>query len=152
MRAGCLIKVVVSKVFLSFCHASVLCFLRDSVISAHGGLCVLLSGGDSWLPPPTQTQRGCDDWSVTSLSPACPFYTMLSLHPSSLAWPAASVVAFSLFGSMLHMGLVSHGNLLGPIRSSRQLGFPSILPSILSGPAMSLSVPLQWLHAPASHN
>ncbi|KAF6723702.1 Kinesin-like protein KIF16B [Oryzias melastigma] len=42
----------------------------------------------------------------------------------------------SITRSSLHMGLVSHGNLLSPIRSSRQLGLPSVLPSVLSGSAM----------------
>lgn len=49
-------------------------------------VCALLSGGDSWLflPP---SQRGCDDWSVTSLSPPCPLYAPpLSTTPT--AWPA----------------------------------------------------------------
>lgn len=73
-------------------------------------------------------------------------------HPNGLACPATLFAGLSLFRSALHMGLVSHGNLLSPIRSSRQLGFPSILPALLSGPATSLSVPLQCLHAPASHN
>lgn len=118
-------------------------------------VCALLSGGDSWLflPP---SQRGCDDWSVTSLSPPCPLYAPPPLHrlhhSNGLACPATLFAGLSLFRSALHMGLVSHGNLLSPIRSSRQLGFPSILPALLSGPATSLSVPLQCLHAPASHN
>lgn len=84
------------------------------------------------------SQRGCDCWSVTSLSPAClPYIPPPPLFLYSLACPATLLVALSLFRFALHMGLVSHGNLLSPIRSSRQLGFPSILPFLLSGPATS---------------
>lgn len=50
--------------------------------------------GDSWLILPPLSQRGCDDWSVTSLSPV--------LHPppppparGSLACPATLLVARS---------------------------------------------------------
>ncbi|TNN74359.1 hypothetical protein EYF80_015442 [Liparis tanakae] len=66
--------------------------------------------------------------------------------------PVHVVVVVVVVVIPLHMGLVSHGNLHWPIRSRRQLGLPSILPSLLSGPAMFLSAPLQRRPAPSPHN
>ncbi|CAB1453687.1 unnamed protein product [Pleuronectes platessa] len=81
-----------------------------------------------------------------------PAFTPIFLTPRYADTSLRVGINILQYRSTLHMGLVSHGNLLSPIRSSRQLGFPSILPSLLSGPATSPSIPLRWLHAPASHN
>ena len=133
-----------------------LCFFFFFVITTHGGVCVCVCvcvpvrGWQLALSSPCHTQKRL--WLLECDRPLARLYTPPFLHPCSLAGPATLLVAHSLFRSALHMGLVSHGNLLSPIRSSRQLGFPSILPSLFSGPATSHSVPLQRLHAPASHN
>lgn len=125
-----------------------LCVHWACVISTHGGVCVCVR--QLALSAPCHKEAVTTGVWPASHPPAR--LTPLHLHPYSLACPATLLVALSLFRSALHMSLVSHGNLLSSIRSSCQLGFPSILPSLLSGPSTSLSVPLQWLHAPASHN
>lgn len=77
------------------------------------------------------SQRDCDCWSVTSLSPAlCPPHTHPPfpppLQPGLPRYFACGplFLPLSLFRSALHMGLVSHGNLLSPIRSSPPAGLP----------------------------
>lgn len=140
-----------------FC--SVLCVHWACVISSHRGGCVCVcvhscQGVTAGSFCPRHKEAVTTGVWPASRPPA--HFTPPPLHrlhhPNGLACPATLFAGLSLFRSALHMGLVSHGNLLSPIRSSRQLGFPSILPALLSGPATSLSVPLQCLHAPASHN
>lgn len=106
-------------------------------------MCVPLRGWQLALSAPCHKEAVTAGVWPTSRPPAH------LLHPCSLAWPATLLVAHSLFRSALHMGLVSHGNLLRPIRSSRQLGFPSIVPPLLSCRGTSNSFPLQWLQLPS---
>ncbi|MEQ2169763.1 hypothetical protein GOODEAATRI_028573 [Goodea atripinnis] len=60
-----------------------------------------------------------------------------NLPSTQPACPATLLVALSFFGTAPHMGLVSHGNLLRPIRGNCQLGFSSTLPPLHHGLASS---------------
>lgn len=136
------VKVVVLWVTL-FCY-SFFCVLSQSVcaITTRRSVCAPLRWWQLALSAPCHKEAVTAGVWPTSSPPAH------LLHPCSLAWPATLLVARSVFRSALHMGLVSHGNQLRPIRSSRQLGFPSIVPPLLSCRATSNSFLLQWLQPP----
>lgn len=107
----------------------VVCFRKDFFFVFSAFPMVLLSGSDSWHPPLWHKRA-----AATGVWPAS-LWLFQPPPPTGLARPTP-LLCSPLIRSSLHMGLVSHGNLLSPIRCSRQLGLPSVLPSVLSGSAM----------------
>lgn len=152
--SNALIKVVVSQV--GFCCVSRVC-AQDSwtVVEVCVWVCVESWRGDSWVPLslPALSQWGCGCWSVTSLSPTRP-PPPCTLPPSPCSvrilclWPL-----FCLSSNPDYIwDWSAMETCTGQLEAVASWASFSLFPFLLSRPATFLSVPLQWLHAPASHN
>lgn len=104
------------------------------------------------------SQRGCDCWSVTSLSPACLPYTTPPPSPphscTPTAWPALLLCLWPSLSLDPHCIWVWSAMETCSAQLEAAASWaspPSFHPSSLVLPHPP-SVPLQWLHAPASHN